>query len=220
MGNGYTFELESSIFAAIVAECMHLKGYVPKLGSNLFVFGDDIICPTDCAELAIKTLSWLGFQTNNEKSFTSGPFRESCGGDFFSGHPVRGFYLKGNCNYGSQDIYTLHNGAKVVFENLGISSPWFLDWVRSQHLPNRLRDVGGSDRLGDTVLHGVAGKWRWKDGIRWVKTVKWSRANTVMWRFFDDDTRLACRLTGYGHQFGIDSRGALPVVKMLWVSDS
>lgn len=220
MGNGYTFELESSIFAAIVAECMYLKGHVPKLGSNLFVFGDDIICPTDCAELAIKTLEWLGFQTNPKKTFTAGPFRESCGGDFFNGHPVRGFYLKGPCNYGSQDIFTLHNGAKRVFEELGINSPWFLDWVRAQLLPTRLRHVGGSNRLGDTVLHGVAETWRWKNCIRWVRTVKWSKPLTVRWEHFDHNTRLACLLTGYGHQFGIDTRGALPVTKLVWVTDS
>lgn len=220
MGNGYTFELETLIFAAICSECLVLKGHVPLLGHNLFVFGDDIIVPTDTAQLVIDTLAWLGFTINTDKSFTEGPFRESCGADYFDGQPVRGFYLKESINYATQTVFTLHNGAKRVFSEIGISSPWFLEWTRLRWLPERLRHIGGSHRLGDTVLHGVPARYSWKNGIRWTKAVRWHSPVTIGWHHFNESVRLACALTGYGHTFGIDSRGLRPCLRLEWVSDS
>jgi len=220
MGNGYTFELETCIFAAICSVCLELKGESGVLGHDLFVFGDDIIVPTGCAQIVVDTLRWCGFETNSSKTFVTGSFRESCGGDFFKGHPVRGFYLKDTLSYGTQKIYTVHNGASQALDNCGVDSPWFLEWIRRHHLPERLRSVGGPRRLGDSVLHGLQQTWKWKDGIRWVKVVRWSKPITVKWSYFSIDARLACRVTGHGHTFGIDCRGVRPVVQTEWVSDS
>lgn len=220
MGNGYTFELESCIFAAICAECLVLKGHQPILGHNLFVFGDDIIVPTDTAELVVDTLQWLGFQANKEKTFLHGSFRESCGGDFFLGSPVRGFYLKAELsNVNPSDLFTLHNGAKVLLENCKVNPFDYLEWIRSL-IPKALRELGGSPRLGDSVLHGVEPKFRWRSGIRWVRAVRWSKPVLIRWNYFSEEARLACRLTGYGHTFGIDSRGLIRTREVIWVSDS
>ena len=220
MGNGYTFELETCVFAAIASVCLELKGQPGLLGHDLFVFGDDIIVPTDCSESVITTLRWCGFETNPSKTFTSGSFRESCGGDFFLGEPVRGFYLKGDISYGSQRVYTVYNGAKVSLGNCGLSAPWYLDWLRVHCLPDALRRIGGSERLGDSVLWGVQPQFRWKHGIRWVRTMRWDKPRVVPWSYFSVSSRLACRLTGHGHSLGIDSRGAWPLTKTRWVTDS
>lgn len=91
MGNGYTFELESLIFYALAYACAKVEGLDTR---NVSSFGDDIIVPTGCEPLLMQTLTFCGFTVNKEKSFTSGPFRESCGGDFFHGIDVRGFYVK------------------------------------------------------------------------------------------------------------------------------
>jgi hypothetical protein len=220
MGNGYTFELESCVFAAIAAECLVLRDIEPVLGHNCAVFGDDIIVPGNCYQLVVDTLRWCGFEINTAKSFGSGSFRESCGGDFFAGAPVRGFYLKDALsNVNHQRTFTVHNGARAVFRNCGVSTPWFLDWLRST-LPIRLRLLGGSDRLGDTVLHGVRARERWKNGIRWVRTARWSSPILIRWNHFSEEARLACRLTGYGDTFGINSRGARSCFEEVWVSDS
>lgn len=87
MGNGYTFELETLIFSAIVRS-------VVSRGDEWAVYGDDIAVPTYAVGEVADLLSHLGFLVNEEKSFISGPFRESCGKDFFLGDEVRGFYLK------------------------------------------------------------------------------------------------------------------------------
>lgn len=91
MGNGYTFELESLIFYALAfAVCVELGLDT----SDVSVFGDDIIIPTGAYDLLTEVLAQCGFSVNEEKSFSSGPFRESCGGDFFDGSFCRGFYIK------------------------------------------------------------------------------------------------------------------------------
>jgi len=96
MGNGYTFELETVIFSAITAAVHEMvTGEAAKLHQNVFVYGDDIICKTDVSLDVIAALRWFGFSLNERKSFVSGPFRESCGGDYFNGVPVRAHFFEG-----------------------------------------------------------------------------------------------------------------------------
>jgi hypothetical protein len=91
MGNGFTFELESLIFyslALVVADECRVST------SNISVYGDDIIIPREMLDRYMKCLTFLGFETNLKKSFTEGPFRESCGHDYFLGVDIRPFYKK------------------------------------------------------------------------------------------------------------------------------
>lgn len=90
MGNGFTFELESIIFWALgsVVSDEHSKEGV------FSVYGDDIICQKAAASDVIDTLAFVGFETNEEKSFTSGLFYESCGKHYFGGQNVTPFYQK------------------------------------------------------------------------------------------------------------------------------
>lgn len=90
MGNGFTFELETLLFLALLA------GLDERLqpGENLFVYGDDIIIDSQFSTGAVGVLTWAGFSLNKEKSFAQGAFRESCGGDYFDGRAVRPFHLE------------------------------------------------------------------------------------------------------------------------------
>lgn len=97
MGNGYTFPLQTMLFSAVVLAALNFRG-IPcdrKLSTTSWgVFGDDIICPREVHEDVITLLTLLGFIVNEDKSFVRGPFRESCGADFFLGTDIRGIYLK------------------------------------------------------------------------------------------------------------------------------
>jgi hypothetical protein len=93
MGNGYTFPLQTMLFASVVRGVAVVDG-VRLTGDNFGVFGDDIICPSQIHRHVVKVLSLLGFTVNATKSFVEGPFRESCGADFFLGENVRGVYIK------------------------------------------------------------------------------------------------------------------------------
>lgn len=90
MGNGFTFELETLLFTALLAG----MDEEVQPGENLYVYGDDIIIESKYAESAVRVLEWAGFTLNREKSFTQGVFRESCGGDYFDGRAVRPCHLE------------------------------------------------------------------------------------------------------------------------------
>jgi hypothetical protein len=87
MGNGYTFSLETLIFTAACRAC----------GSREYaVYGDDIVIETEYVPSLVKLLSFLGFNTNEEKSFVNrdSRFRESCGCDYYRGELITPFYLR------------------------------------------------------------------------------------------------------------------------------
>jgi len=65
-----------------------------NIHANWAVFGDDIIVRSDAYDYVTSALSLLGLRVNTSKSFNQGPFRESCGHDYFYGLNVRGVYLK------------------------------------------------------------------------------------------------------------------------------
>lgn len=110
MGCGFTFSLESLIFWA-VAKAAILDTGRSCATKDLSVYGDDIICRLHSTPAVISALNWAGFTINTEKSFISGPFKESCGSDYFRGQDVRAFYLKRRLRT-YEDIYTFSN--KVV----------------------------------------------------------------------------------------------------------
>jgi hypothetical protein len=85
MGNGSTFGIETLVFAAA---CY-------AVGSrNFTVYGDDIIMESGLIEPLRKLMSFLGFTINAEKSYWTGPYRESCGKHYSNGVDVTPYYLR------------------------------------------------------------------------------------------------------------------------------
>nr|UJQ85325.1 MAG: hypothetical protein 3 [Leviviridae sp.] len=93
MGNGFTFPLESLLFYAIARAVAEDSGYHFRR-SDFSVYGDDIIVRFYLVDNLLKALDWAGFEVNSEKSYFSGPFKESCGKDYLYGNDVRPFFLK------------------------------------------------------------------------------------------------------------------------------
>lgn len=90
MGNGFTFELESLIFYVLMRTVAYFEGSKGIIS----VYGDDIIIPSGMYDMAVFVLAEFGFSVNEDKSFSTGPFRESCGGHYHYGVDVTPFYLK------------------------------------------------------------------------------------------------------------------------------
>lgn len=108
MGNGCTFELETLVFWSLAVAC------VRRLDADEFnvrVYGDDIIVPSEAYDLLVEVLTYCGFSTNSAKSFKGGPFRESCGKDFYDGLEVRPFFQKENLSEVSH-FFRLANGIR------------------------------------------------------------------------------------------------------------
>lgn len=88
MGNGFCFPLETLIFASV---CSAVGA--GNAGKDYSVYGDDIIVRKKYATEVIRLLRYLGFKTNVTKTFVEGPFRESCGADWYAGVDVRPYTL-------------------------------------------------------------------------------------------------------------------------------
>jgi hypothetical protein len=100
MGSALCFPIEGMAFLAavfvgierkLIAEgCRSrlTKEHVKSLRGSVRVYGDDIIVPKDCVKFVLEVFAQLGWKTNVNKSFWTGLFRESCGGDYYGGTDV------------------------------------------------------------------------------------------------------------------------------------
>jgi len=105
MGNGFTFPLETLIFWALGRACSslcHSQG-------DIIVYGDDLVCRRGVAALFMEVLGYCGFKVNTSKSFIFGPFRESCGEDWYGTTRVVPIYLRYMEKLCPTDIYRLLN---------------------------------------------------------------------------------------------------------------
>lgn len=102
-GNGSTFALETTFFKALV-DTIVAKAH----RSDTAVYGDDIVVPTSYFQPLCRALRFFGFVVNQKKSFSEGPFRESCGLDAFGGVDVRPVFLRSDLLDLDQAI-DLHN---------------------------------------------------------------------------------------------------------------
>jgi hypothetical protein len=99
MGSALCFPFEAMVFLTIVllgiekAQNTKLtRKDIMSLRGKVRVYGDDIIVPTDYTRFVCDMLEAYGLRVNYDKSFWTGKFRESCGGDFYAGvdtTPVR-----------------------------------------------------------------------------------------------------------------------------------
>jgi len=127
MGNGFTFALESLIFWALARA-------VSGPDAVVAVYGDDIIVPVESFQRLITVLRCVGFTPNVEKSFALGPFRESCGKDYYSGIDVRPVFVKDRLTIA--DLYRLHN---FYFRSL--------DFAMASHLRRLVQSLSSSPVL-------------------------------------------------------------------------
>jgi len=165
MGNGYTFELETLIFWCLARACAQEVGSF----DTVYAYGDDIIIPTSATSLLETCLASLGFTVNPRKTFTSGPFRESCGGDYYRGINVRAYYVK-ETPKDPQGWFSMANG---LFQ-LGLTNGYFdvrdprfvRPWRRClDNIPANLRRVYGPLSLGDLVIHHED----WRSVVRYTR---------------------------------------------------
>jgi hypothetical protein len=140
MGNATTFPLQVIIFSSVVSAVYNLLGIKlerSRRGSpgNFSVFGDDIIVKTRAYSWVVRLLTLLGFVTNEEKSFSEGPFRESCGADYYSGMNIRPVFLKRLDS--PQDVAVVANRLNDWTSRTGIRLPATLQLLdKSYRLPD------------------------------------------------------------------------------------
>lgn len=85
MGNGFCFPLETLIFSSVCVAASVINHQTPDFS----VYGDDIIVRKPVFQSVLHLLRNIGFRHNSDKTFFEGPFRESCGADWYLGEDVR-----------------------------------------------------------------------------------------------------------------------------------
>lgn len=176
MGNGFTFPLQTVLFTCAVvaaAKFCEVKLTYPR-GSNWGSFGvngDDIVVESSLHRTLVRLLNIMGFTVNSDKTFVEGPFRESCGGDFYMGYHVRGVYVKSLAS--PQDRYVAINQLNQFSTRTGIFLPlsvqYLLKTVRWLPVPRWENDSAGI-RLPSSLVrelpsdHATGSKlyWRWE----------------------------------------------------------
>jgi hypothetical protein len=180
MGNGYTFEMESLIFYALAKATILFNHHDrvildPALFNNddrkILVFGDDVIMPSSKADVFIEVCEYLGMTVNRGKSFFSGPFRESCGGDYFNGIAIRPFYIKQTLNSAVLTNFINHcYGADINV------MPQTLRDLLIKELPENHRIFGpvnyGDGYIHDTTYMCVAQKYTDADTTKMLQDIK------------------------------------------------
>ena len=96
MGNGFTFPLMTLIILSLLYAVRSRDPRNPTLYidfNTLGVYGDDIIVKSTEFQDVVDILHGAGFIVNTDKSYATGPFYESCGGDYYKGEDVTPFYV-------------------------------------------------------------------------------------------------------------------------------
>lgn len=203
MGNGFTFELETLIFASLcfAAGC-------GEYGTDFHVFGDDMIVRTEKAADTLAILKFCGFTPNERKTFINGDFRESCGGDFFDGVPVSGHFVKDLPSDPAEWI-SLANGLRRMahedserfFQYSHIRHAWF---ACLDNIPSEIRRLRGPAKLGDLVVHDCDYKVKYKGQKGYIRVYR-PKALKLPWQHWKRSVKYGSVLYGVG-----DERGVIP----------
>jgi hypothetical protein len=204
MGNGFTFELESLLFLALSWAASEDCGSSPVIGVDLSVYGDDIIIPSDSSKGVLAVLHFFGFTPNTRKTFSDGWFRESCGGDFFRGIPVRPHHVDKLPATPSEYISWANGIRRVIYEHYG-DHRFCTYFPRMWHrildaIPFNVKRLRGPELLGDLVIHDDPERWnlRVRNGIRYVRAWKTVNSKRVHWNHFHSSVVYASALYGVG----------------------
>lgn len=95
MGSALCFPIQCLIYTALieyVSQQWCKTNMRPK--APYTVFGDDLVVANAITNDVIDALTSIGFLVNGDKSFTDGPFRESCGKDYYEGIDVSSVYYR------------------------------------------------------------------------------------------------------------------------------
>jgi len=122
-----------------------LTAIAPKgAARHILVYGDDIVVPAFMTQAATEVLEAIGFTVNRDKSFSQGPFRESCGEEFVLGCRVTPVRLRHNLDDDAESLL-----AAMAFSNNLLDSPtladsgWFIEllkeWYGAHNVPVLLR---------------------------------------------------------------------------------
>lgn len=206
MGCALTFPVQMLVFRSIIIAAMcELDGDTSTENirawgrrSDVGVFGDDIIVPTPYVSSVMQRLEDLGLRVNTDKSFFTGLFRESCGGDYYDGTSVKPVYIRQQPPANRHDVKAISSYAatSLLFEELGLSGA-------AKHLSGIVEGLIGPSPAGDgaiAVSHPSDARTRYNKRLQRVEVLANVASPKRKVAFGSDYARLAQSL----HLCGVD----------------
>lgn len=187
MGSALCFPIESvAFFIAIVSIRIHRAGVsvsprtIREYSDRVYVYGDDLIVPTDEAPLISSTLGQFGFKVNAHKSFWNGNFRESCGMDAYNGVDVTPVYIRRLLPASKTDV-------QGIASTVALSNQFYLKglWRMASALRKVVERLLGelptisikSFRYLERVIEGRFSPSRGSAGLGWISFSNGESAN-------------------------------------------
>jgi hypothetical protein len=157
MGSALCFPVEAMYFYTICVIALLRKYDLPftylnayKVSRHVYIYGDDIIVPTDAADVVSSTLHKYYCKVSKPKSFWTGKFRESCGMDAYDGEDVTPVYVR-------HHKPTNKRTSAAVLSWVATSNLFYKKgfWVTSQHMLNACERIIGPIPITSEDCAGV-----------------------------------------------------------------
>lgn len=94
MGSGLCFPVMSVVHWALIRSMIACSMYPDSYIQDVYVYGDDIIIPSEITEMVYTYLPRFGMKVNSTKSYYRSKFRESCGVHAFNGVDITPVFIK------------------------------------------------------------------------------------------------------------------------------
>jgi len=168
MGSAATFIMEGIVFTTIVFLSMEeqlgrplTRRDIQSMRGRVRVYGDDIIVPVDMVDRVIGNLELFGLKVNTDKSFWTGKFRESCGGDYYAGLDITPVKVRRRFPQSRKDADEIASTVSLrnqLFSKGLEKSVQFLDELLSKYLRVFPLVPVGSDVMGRWTYDLVFGE--------------------------------------------------------------
>jgi hypothetical protein len=168
MGSSVCFPVEAMVFWAISLATIKQKhpGYEPEV----FVYGDDIIVDANLASSVMDGLESVGLKVNRDKSYATGFFRESCGGDFYKGVDVTPVRIRKFIASSGSSAVTDADLCNNFIDKFGLGDVIKLvnsiDQAHGIPLPRTSLQLPGCIRSGPSVGNDVFYRRRWNFNLQ------------------------------------------------------
>jgi hypothetical protein len=221
MGSACCFPVEALTFWALASAAISIDHGVRY--PVVYVYGDDIIVDSKYAATVIRALESQNLLVNRSKSYIDGPFRESCGGDFFKGTEVTPVRLRKFIGSGHASLVTDADFAMNLIEKFGYESVhniiFLIENERGLPFPRSSVPLPGTLLVGTSAMNDIFFQKRWKSELqRWEYRVPQVSASRIIRREAGWSELLRRELTsgasgetaGYENQIRVIEQGLKP----------
>jgi hypothetical protein len=168
MGSACCFPVEALTFWALATAAIKIEHGISN--PVVYVYGDDIIVDSKYAATVIRALESQNLLVNRSKSYIDGPFRESCGGDFYKGIEVTPIRLRKLIGSGHASLNTDADFATNLVEKFGYESVHqiisLIENERGLPFPRTSVPLPGTLQVGPSAMNDVFFQTRWNSTLQ------------------------------------------------------